>query len=214
MADKGKFTKKLLVEGPTDMHVVLALCKHHGVPENFDIVDCGGVEDLFNNLKIRLTNPSMNSTIGIMVDADNNIMQRFNQIIDIINNQSQTPITKQITANGVIIPSQNTKTLPNIGIWLMPDNVNLGMIEDFAISLIPQNDNMIGEVEDELKKIEDKGINRYSVIHHSKAKIHTYLSWQEEPGSPIGLSITKKVLNPDQGNAKRYVDWLVKLFSL
>lgn len=214
MACKDKFTKKLLVEGPTDMHVVLALCEYHNVPENFDIIDCGGIKNLFENLKMRLSNSRINSTIGIMIDADNDIGKRLSQVVEIVEKKLKVAISYPPSPNGIIIPSQNTEIIPNIGIWLMPDNVNLGMIEDFAISLIPQDDNMISEVEDELKKIEDMGINRYSDIHHSKAKIHTYLSWQEDPGSPIGLSITKKVLNPEQEIAKRYVDWLINLFSL
>lgn len=214
MADQGKYTKKLLVEGPTDMHVVLALCEHHGVPENFDIVDCGGIENLFENVKMRLSNPRLNSTIGIMIDADNDIEKRLGQVVEIVEKSFQAPLAYHPSPKGIIIPSQNTEAIPNIGIWLMPDNVNLGMIEDFAISLIPQDDNMIGEVDDELKRIEGKGINRYSAIHRSKAKIHTYLSWQEEPGSPIGLSITKKVLDPEHEIAQRYVDWLINLFSL
>lgn len=214
MVGKENFTKKLLVEGPTDLHVVLALCEYHKVPENFDIIDCGGIENLFENLRIRLSNSRINSTIGIMIDADNDIDKRLSQVIEIIEKRFKVVLSYHPSPNGIIIPSQNTETIPNIGIWLMPDNVNLGMIEDFAISLIPQDDNMIDEVEDELKKIEDMGINRYSDIHHSKAKIHTYLSWQEDPGSPIGLSITKKVLNPEHEIAKRYVDWLINLFSL
>lgn len=30
----------------------------------------------------------------------------------------------------------------------------------------------------------------FKKVHHSKAVIHTYLAWQDEPGNPLGQAIT------------------------
>ena len=49
-----KFTKKLLVEGNDDFHVVCALCEKFGINENFDVVDCEGVNKLMERIPIRL----------------------------------------------------------------------------------------------------------------------------------------------------------------
>ena len=96
----------------------------------------------------------------------------------------------------------------------MPDNVNLGMVEDFALSLVPQNDSLINEAESILQRIEQVGIQKYIPKHRSKAKIHTYLAWQDEPGAPIGQSITKRVLDPNHPIAQTFVqNWLVPLFQ-
>jgi len=34
--------------------------------------------------------------------------------------------------------------------------------------------------------------------HKSKAVIHTYLAWQNEPGMPLGQAITARALNPEK----------------
>lgn len=214
MASEEKHINKLLVEGPSDKHVVLALCQYYDVPENFDIIVCGGIDDLLRNLNLRLTHPELNQIIGVVVDADNDIQKRFSQIARIVQKHGGNIEDQSLESDGLIIPSDNTMETANFGLWLMPDNINIGMIEDFALSLIPQKDDMLPEVENTLDRIEKLGINRYSEVHRSKAKIHTYLSWQEDPGCPIGLSITKNVLKPEGDIAKRFVQWLTQLFSL
>ncbi|MDI9365545.1 MAG: hypothetical protein QM541_11380 [Flavobacterium sp.] len=74
MEQQKKITQKLLVEGNDDKHVVLALCKKYTVVENFEIVDCGSIEKLFNQLDTRLKLTDTNTTIGIIVDADANLL--------------------------------------------------------------------------------------------------------------------------------------------
>jgi hypothetical protein len=46
-----KYTKKLLVEGNEDVHVILALWNHAKLPETFDVVDCHSITKLLENLK-------------------------------------------------------------------------------------------------------------------------------------------------------------------
>ncbi|SEA57218.1 hypothetical protein SAMN05216455_10910 [Segatella bryantii] len=66
-----------------------------------------------------------------------------------------------------------------------------------------------GEVLDALEK---DGIQNYKKVHKSKARVHTYLAWQDEPGLPLGIAVTKKIFNPESSNAKVLVDWLKRLF--
>lgn len=46
----------------------------------------------------------------------------------------------------------------------------------------------------------------------SKAVIHTYLAWQDEPDRPLGQAITKQALRPQTDIAVRFTDWLKALF--
>jgi hypothetical protein len=48
----------------------------------------------------------------------------------------------------------------------------------------------------------------------SKANIHTWLAWQEEPGKPMGQAITAKYLNPKSKQAELFVNWLRALFAI
>nr|WP_254435729.1 DUF3226 domain-containing protein [Dolichospermum sp. UHCC 0260] len=47
----------------------------------------------------------------------------------------------------------------------------------------------------------------------SKAIIHTYLAWQDEPGYPMGQAITKQSLRPHTDIAIKFTDWLTRLFN-
>ncbi|MDR6194238.1 DUF3226 domain-containing protein [Siphonobacter sp. SORGH_AS_0500] len=88
------------------------------------------------------------------------------------------------------------------------------MLEDFAKVLIPEQDELLMEVEQVLIKIETaprKAI--YKDIHKAKALIHTWLAWQEDPGTPMGLGITKSYLNHNHELAIRFVTWLNALFN-
>lgn len=61
-------------------------------------------------------------------------------------------------------------------------------------------------------EIENQKLNKYSLRHKSKARIHSWLSWQEAPGTPMGLSITKRYLTTENENCKQLINWMRKLF--
>ena len=207
-----EFPQKLLVEGKTDQHIVLALCAHYNVTENFNVKDCDGISKLLPVLSTMLTNPSNVKAIGVIVDADNDMKARLEQIRSIVKPYGYD-IPDELQHSGLIC-SASDSDYPKLGLWLMPDNVHLGMVEDFALSLTSADDALLMEAEDELQRIEESGNNLYPLLHHSKAKIHTYLAWQEEPGCPIGLSITKRVLDPNHPIAQGFVqNWLMPLFQ-
>jgi hypothetical protein len=111
--------------------------------------------------------------------------------------------------NGTVIREEEK---PVIGVWLMPGNVTPGMVEDFAASLIPAGDRLWQYSERVLDEIPEAEV-RFSPSKRSKARLHSWLAWQEEPGSPIGLAVTKRYLNADAPEAVRFVDWIRRLFE-
>lgn len=62
-------------------------------------------------------------------------------------------------------------------------------------------------------KLNQKSIATYKDIHHSKAVIHSYLAWQNEPGYPIGLSIKAKVLTTACANVSNFVTWVKMMYG-
>lgn len=46
-----------------------------------------------------------------------------------------------------------------------------------------KNDQLLTIANETLHTMEEKNLNEYNPIHKSKALIHTWLSWQEEPGT-------------------------------
>lgn len=95
----------------------------------------------------------------------------------------------------------------------MPDNSLPGTLEHFAGMLIPANDVLWPVAQDTVKHVESLD-QRFRVVDEMKAMIHTWLAWQKEPGRPIGLSITKRFLDPDNVSAQPLLDWLKLMYDL
>ena len=206
MKIKEKYPQKLLVEGNDDQHVIWALCEKFNIPEVFDVIDCGGIDNLYESISLRFKQTGV-ETVGIIIDADINLKNRWVYIKNLLSNQG-FKMPEDVPNDGLVLLNGNIK----VGIWIMPSNDTNGMLEDFVSFLVPQNDELLPIVNATLNKIESKKLNKYSLIHKSKARIHSWLSWQEDPGTPMGLSITKRYLTTDNDNCKQFVNWLQKLF--
>ncbi|GAB4443558.1 MAG: hypothetical protein Fur0044_39860 [Anaerolineae bacterium] len=220
MSRKSNKNSHLLVEGKNDQHVIWALCEMHQVPETFDVIVPGAVDDVENgkikgggigalleDIPIRLKEPGLQS-LGIIIDADEDVQARWNSIRDRLQRVGYE-VPAQPVQNGFILALPNR---PQVGLWVMPDNQLPGMLEDFVSHLIPPKDRLKPIAEKTLQSIEKKKLNLYR-SHRSKALIHTWLAWQEMPGMPIGQAITAQVLLHNQPLANRFVDWLRNLFE-
>lgn len=203
-----KFRKKLLVEGNDDKHVVLALCTKFEICQNFEIIDCKGIDNLIDQIPARLKEPDIEA-FGFVVDADSDLHSRWNRLKQLLSLQGFN-IPEDLPKNGLIVSESGQIS---IGIWMMPDNNLNGMLEDFISFLVPSNDSLLPIVKDHLNNIEAKKLNEYKLIHKSKAIIHSWLAVQEDPGTPMGLSITKKYLSTDDDICLKFVNWMKELFK-
>ncbi|MBO7462456.1 MAG: hypothetical protein J6T96_07650 [Bacteroidales bacterium] len=203
----------LLVEGNDDKHVILSLLKYYDVPDVFDVTNCDGIDNLFRELEMRLSTPTMYKNIGVVVDADENIQGRYNAIYGKLKDTGGYDMSHvTISGKGTLIQPLDDN-YPFVGLWLMPDNRNDGMLEDFVMALADKDDALMNEADTVLTSLEARALNKYSTsVHRSKAKIHTYLAWQEKPGMPMGQAITAKVLHADSESAKVFVEWVRNLF--
>ena len=108
--------------------------------------------------------------------------------------------------------------LPTVGIWLMPNNQKTGMLEDFIRFLVPEDDELLPIAQNKVNEILNAGQNRFTQTHKSKAIIHTWLAWQERPGTQLGKAITYRFIKSqqyilDDGKASDFINWLQALFK-
>jgi hypothetical protein len=145
--------------------------------------------------------------VGIVVDADLSIADRWRAIQGILRSAGFAHVPNAPDEQGTIITQSNK---PDVGIWLMPDNRLPGLVEDFAACLIPLDDRLSQLA---LQAIDAIPVNdrRFSDIHRSKAHIHTWLAWQADPGTPMGLAITKKYLDANAPSAANFLRWVDRL---
>lgn len=204
MADK----LMLVVEGRDDKHVLLAILAHHGFEPEFVIQDEEGIDNLLERLPVRLQFGKL-ERLGIVVDADLDLAVRWGRLKAVLAGLGYTGLTDAPDPDGTVIPHGD---LPRVGVWLMPDNVVPGMLEDYVARLVPPDDVLWPRARHCLGEIPD-GERRFAAHHHAKALIHTWLAWQDDPGTPLGLAITKRYLDPSSPHVTRFLDWLTRLFG-
>lgn len=198
----------LLVEGKDDEHVLYALLQHYGVPEVFKIKDKEGINNLLGTLDVELLASELGQ-LGVIIDADNDLVGVWNRTARILKTAGYSNIPAVPSPQGTIISEPG---LPKFGIWIMPDNVLPGMLEHFISFLVPAGDKLWKQAQDCIDDISDVD-RRFPPAHTIKAHIHTWLAWQSDPGTPFGLAITKKYLEPGSVPAQQLMDWITRLFS-
>ncbi len=200
--------KVLLVEGDNDCHVVMALCKVHNVPETFGIYQCGSDIGVLKRLNAQIRSPNPPQVIGVMLDADNSLGSRWDSIKGKLKHYSYV-FPSSPEPNGTVVESVSGE--PKLGFWLMPNNQVSGMLEDFCAELAePMSLEFAREC---VEQACGREVTTFKEVHRSKAVIHTYLAWQDEPGYPLGRSITTQALRPHTDVAVRFTDWLTRLFT-
>ncbi len=204
---KHKGPKILLTEGKNDCHVILSLCAYHRVPETFGFYDCGSDNKILKRMSALIAGSETMETIGVVLDADNpNLNSKWESIRNRLTREGY-PVSKEPDENGTILSMEGK---PRIGVWLMPDNNIDGMLEDFCRELASHDG--IDFAENCVQNSQQNGFATFIPNHKSKAVIHTYLAWQNEPGIPLGQAITARALNPEKKIAMLFVDFLKSLF--
>lgn len=205
--------KKLLVESPNDSHFISHLfrnIKRLGKNDDigFEIFSCDGVSNIIKRIPPELI-ASDTESLAIVVDADEDLAKRWKEI-KIVFEKYGYEIPETPKSEGEIIDKQGV--YPKIGIWLMPNNLTTGILEDFITKIISEDDKLKPIVIEILDDIEKKGLHLYKSQYRPKALIHTWLAWQKEPGKPFGWAITLGYFDSNSELTKTFISWLDKLF--
>lgn len=207
---KDNCARRLIVEGRDDEFAIINLMMRHGWiwEDAYEFIpfikDAGGVDEAIESLPTAIKSFSQ---IGIVVDADMNCTSRWEQIkarsVEYFPDFPKTP-----DPAGTVLSSCDKR----LGIWLMPNNVDGGTLEDFLATLVPQADQCWSLAEDSAKEAARRGA-QFSPVDFKKAHIHTWLAWGREPGMPFGKAITSKILAHDSDLAIKFADWMNALFN-
>lgn len=193
----------LLVEGRDDEHVVYALRDAHGIPKTFDVARKGGYTELLESIPVELK-ASDRERLAVILDADENLPQRWQLLSYRLSQAGCAAVPKQPHPEGTIL---TVSPGVRFGVWLMPDNRLPGMLEDFVAFLVPESDGLLPRVDEFLDSIPDN-LRRFRTAHRCKARIHSWLAIQEEPGRPLGQAITYRYLDAQQSVVEPFVRWL------
>lgn len=212
----------LLVEGHEDKHVFVHLLGQHDIPlkppyggddksEAVYVRDVNGIDNLLDDISVRLkgTGSGDLQRLGLVVDADLNIMTRWQSVRDrLIKAGYDTVLIPDEPDPMDTVIVQSSK--PTVGVWIMPNNQIPGILEDFIEFLIPEQDLLWASAKDCVAQIPEQ-LRLFR--HTKKAEIHTWLAWQEEPGTPMGQAITKTYLKGHNPQAQQLIQWIRRVFS-
>lgn len=205
----------LLVEGKDDFHVLNAIFKQHKIPETFSIKppeEKGeGVDAILKNLPVYLRDSTI-QRLGVIVDADMDIDARWDSIRNILLKAGYESVTEKPNQDGTIVHNTDEDKLidPTVGIWIMPDNHLPGILENFIQFLVPQKNELLDYAKRCVNDI--PGDTLFNDNNWAKAEIHTWLAWQEEPGTPLGQAITKRYLDSDCDYTQPLLGWVRQMF--
>lgn len=203
----------LLVEGAGDKGVISAILNEWKVSCPL-IRECGSDGEVFKMLKLYLSNSTRYKAIGVIVDADTRPEGRLQRFVQLAVESGWYKLSSKtiLPAEGLILDSLDADA-PRIGLWVMPDNRSHGMLEDFLAKMAEvTHPDLLDESEYAIAHIEERGVQQYTPAHRPKAKIHTYLAWQKEPGCTLPQAVMKHYLNATSDNARPFVDWIKRLF--
>ena len=206
------FKLRLITEGKTDRTLLESLLDHKtrgiDIPRLApkDDPDAGGYEWLVKvgNLDAFLATDS--ERFGIIVDADLNASDKWRSLRDRLISygfdESQLPAS--IGADGLAMTFQAKRPL---GVWIMPDNLSQGNVEDFFTKLIKPGDQLL----DQAKKcvgglpgqlLPDTG--------RSKAVYRTWLAWQKG-GDGMSPQTAFHANRYDAAKAEAFLAWIDRL---
>ncbi len=215
--------KRLLAEGPFDKYFIEEILKNSsGITIDATILpfrkkdeagikeDERGIYSVLRALPTTISAAYPDDILGIVVDADINAAGRWQRIRQILTDVGYENLPDSFP-NGLLLPTNDV--LPRFGLWIMPDNQEEGVIENFIRQLIHDKDQLQPEVETALDSLRHKGLQLFTDVHRPKAFIRTWLAWQEKPEMSFGVAVSKKVLTTDADLCLRFVNWLNRLFN-
>lgn len=208
--------KRLLVEGETDKRVFPYLLEGNGVvwpkgDEPVDIKPLGSKEVRKTDVTAQLVASGLR-ILGLILDADDDVIATWGKVKGWLSDSFPDLIGD--------LPREGFISLPNaagikLGVWIMPDNQSRGMLETFLMFLAPDDQDPLvkyaATARDQAKK---KWKAPFKDVHADKAKIHTWLAWQGEPGPQLHEAVDRRVLDPTSPHSKPFVAWFRKLFEL
>jgi hypothetical protein len=199
----------LLVEGDDDVHVFKGICGRRQLGF-LEIKAHGGKDALLDSFPVRLEESDIEA-VGIVLDADTDPLACWQSVYDRLVRVGYQSVPLEPSPSGTVLNPPEDSILPRVGVWLMPDNRTTGILEDFLRFLIPQPNALLRHVESSIDSIPEE-IRRFSQLARPKALIHTWLAWQDEPGKPMGQSITARFLDPTLPAGEALVGWLRQVF--
>jgi hypothetical protein len=186
--------KVLIVEGKYDEEFYKAVCQAIGLGPRITVAPpqkIGGnfnnKEGVFNHLPMMLQQLADGriEQLALVVDADYDgegglgYKRTVQRVQEIVASFGYTIDTRSKKALGGHV-FNNSDGLSDLGLWVMPNNQDDGMLEHWIKGCIIPNDSRL--VEHSVAVVGALPDPKFKPIHFAKAEVSTWLAWQRIPG--------------------------------
>ena len=219
--------QKLIVEGHNDILVIshLLLAKRlrikgydNKVRYEKELVSIGeGKQGTLRTLKGALKTDEFDR-VGVVIDADseteNPALDTWRSVKGILQQNGYENLPNQPNPIGTIIQQEGKA---QVGVWIMPNNLDEGYLEHFFEQLIDAEDAFLLEATQITEGFISQERNRFHPVHLQKAKIRTWLAWQNGPELPMGLALRDYpplgFMSLNAPLLELFFDWLKQTFD-
>ncbi len=217
----------LLVEDKDDSHVASALLKANRIgveesdqsrlgrvrilkltgprfaPTEVHVKVLDGIDDVLASIPVECKGSDVECVAAIL-DADANMQHQWERVKGRLKESGCAAVPDTAPKEGLILQIPDGL---RVGVWVMPDNRMPGILEDFALSLVPDNDPVLPLAKEFLESI-PSDTRPFASAHFSKVLIHVWLAIKEKPGKPLGLAIQYGYLHADKSECQPFTNWL------
>ena len=212
----------LLVEGEADKSFFNEICKILNLPPKLEVAppkrfggsqnNKEGVLNHLNKVLIKQVDDAEITRLAIVIDADSVVngggyQRAIDRVADIVHPYGFTLASNPVS--GVIF--QHDDDLADFGLWVMPNNRDEGMLEDWIKDCIHPDENDLfvhaGTVVDTLPQ------TKFNPIHISKAEVATWLAWQKKPGHGLYHAVEENLIDTNSALFQELSDWLNHIYG-
>lgn len=212
----------LLVEGEADRAFFEQICRVLELNTSVTVAPPKGLagthntkEGVFNYLPILLGQlaDGQITRLAVVIDADNaanggGYKLAINRVEKIVAPYGFTLAAH--TVGGIVF--HHNDGLADFGLWVMPNNADEGMLEDWIKqSIHPDEQGLFKHAETVVAALPQPP--KFKMIHRSKAEVATWLAWQKQPGHGLYRAVEDGLINLSSIHYKNLISWLGHIFA-
>jgi hypothetical protein len=218
----------LLVEGEADKSFFTEVCSRLFSEPHIQVEvaltrDMGGrsntKQGIYNHLNILLRQQADGDIkqLAVVIDADYesvNLPDGFNntvsKITTIVEPYGFTLKQDQTLFSGLVF--ENDNGLSDFGLWVMPNNRDEGMLENFIKVCVKTDEQPLFDYAVQVVQTVPEP-KKFKQHHYSKAEVATWLAWQKKPGHGLYHVLGDDLLlDTDHALFKKLERWLKQIF--
>lgn len=215
------YSNVLFVEGDEDRKLFLSISRSLNFKVEVKYDPSGKGNAILGFIAaLKLQTSASKTRIGLVVDAD--FLQHGSGFVAtqaLINQKLQAIDWNPLSLtqySGFGTTSPKVKDV-QAGVWVMPDNLSDGYVENFVIQSISASQQPLANYAFQQTVIADFGGNGIPPIptkphHMDKAKVGTWLAWNDPPRMSLGAAHASHLLDFDAGLGGDLSDWLKWLY--